>query len=294
MTHVEVVSSRPHPLGESPLWDHRAGRLLWVDSLKQCIYSLDSATGLEDVIELPVRIGSIGLRKGNGLIAGTKAGFATIDPADGAFEIVAPVEAEIDSNRLNDGKCDPAGRYWCGSMNESFAGPTGALYRLDPDFHAIRMFDGVIVSNGIAFSPQADRMYFADSRRRTVHVFDYDGEAGELANRRVFIDFNANIYGRGDGRADGATIDTDGNYWCALVFGGAVGCFDRKGKPIERIELPVTHPTMCAFGGPELDILYVTSATCLLDDPKAESEAGKLFAITGLGARGSPEPVFAG
>lgn len=290
MTHVDVVNARPHLLGECPLWDHRTGRLLWIDSLKQCVYSLDRVTGEEEAIELPVRIGSIGLRQDEGLIAGTKAGFATIDIATGSFEIVAPVEADMDSNRLNDGKCDPAGRFWCGSMNETFAGPTGALYRLDSDFQATRMFDDVIVSNGIAFSPQADRMYFADSRREIVYRFAYDAESGELANRETFINFQD----AGIGRADGATVDSDGNYWCALVFGGAIGCFDRNGKLVEKIELPVTHPTMCAFGGSELDILYVTSATCLLDDPDAEPEAGKLFAITGLGARGLPEPVFAG
>lgn len=289
MTHVAIVNERPHLLGESPLWDHRSGRLLWIDSLKQRIHSLDSVTGLEEIIELPMRIGSIGLRRGGGLIAGTKAGFATIDQTSGTFEIVAPVEAEIEGNRLNDGKCDPTGRYWCGSMNETFASPSGALYRLDPDFRAMRMFDDVIVSNGIAFSQRDERMYFADSRREIVYCFDFDADKGEISNRRTFIDFKG-----GRGRADGATVDCAGNYWCALVFGGAVGCFDPKGRLIERIELPVTHPTMCTFGGVNLDILYVTSATCFLDNPESEPEAGALFAITGLGARGAPEPVFAG
>lgn len=289
MTHIAVVSARRHQLGESPLWDHRSGRLFWIDSLEQRIYSLDTTTGLEKIIELPMRIGSIGLRQGGGLIAGTKAGFVTVDPNTGAFEIVAPVEAEIEENRLNDGKCDPAGRYWCGSMNETFSGPTGALYRLDPDLRATRMFNDVIVSNGIAFSPRDERMYFADSRREIVYCFDFDVEKGEIANRRIFIDFKG-----GRGRADGATVDRDGNYWCALIFGGAIGCFDPKGRLIERIELPVTHPTMCTFGGKDLDILYVTSTTYFLDDIESEPEAGALFAITGLGARGVPEPIFAG
>lgn len=289
MTTVDIVVARPHVLGECPLWDHRTGRLLWIDSLAQRVHSLDPADGIERTIELSVRIGSIGLRGSNGLIAGTKGGFATIDIDSGDTTLIAPVEAELTANRLNDGKCDPAGRYWCGSMNETFGGPTGALYRLDPDYRVTRMFGDVVVSNGIAFSPDGARMYFADSRRQLVYVFDFDVEEGEISNRRVFLDFRD-----GKGRADGATVDADGNYWCALVFGGAVGCFDPDGRQLELIRLPVSHPTMCTFGGGNFDTLYVTSATCLLDDPDSEPEAGALFAITGTGTRGLPEPVFAG
>ncbi|MBZ8135163.1 SMP-30/gluconolactonase/LRE family protein [Afifella sp. IM 167] len=290
MSCVDVVVERAHILGECPLWDHREGRLLWIDCLGQSVHGLDLDSGEESRLDLETRIGSIGLRRAGGLIAATKQGFAALDPVSGALQLLMPVEAAMPGNRLNDGKCDRAGRYWCGSMNETFAGPTGSLYRLGADLRLERLFGGVVVSNGIAFSPDDARMYFADSRREVVYAFDFDLAAGTISNRRVFIDFA----GAGIGRADGATVDAEGNYWCALVFGGAVGCFAPDGRLLEKIALPVTHPTMCAFGGPDLDILFVTSATCLADGPETEPLAGALFAISGTGARGLPEPQFAG
>jgi sugar lactone lactonase YvrE len=151
------------------------------------------------------------------------------------------------------------------------------------------MEDGLIGGNGIAWSPDDRSMYLADTLAGMVWQYDFDAASGRIANRRPFVSID-----RTEGAPDGATVDADGCYWTALFRGGAVAQFDPDGKSIRRISLPVSNPTMCAFGGPDLDILYVTSATRFLDEAqlRAQPLAGHLLAIRGLGARGLPEPKF--
>ena len=153
------------------------------------------------------------------------------------------------------------------------------------------MDEGFIVANGMAFSPDDRTMYFADSRAESVYAYDLDIDSGEISNRRVFIS-TADI----PARVDGATVDTDGNYWCAHIHGGAIAKYDPRGRLETTIELPVRHPTMCTFGGPDLDVLFVTSARQFLEpgEEAAQPLAGALFAIHGVGARGLPEPFYAG
>jgi len=150
---------------------------------------------------------------------------------------------------------------------------------------------GFTVSNGIAWAPDDRTMYFADSRAATVYAYDFDLDSGVIHNRRVFLQ----TYEIG-GRPDGATVDAEGYYWCALIHGGAIARFDPRGRLVARIELPVRQPTMCTFGGEDLDILYVTSSTALVPEAERESQplAGALFAIRDLGVKGLPEPMFAG
>lgn len=288
---IEVVDSGPFTLGESPLWDHRINRLYWIDSLACTIHCLVPESGLRLRWTAPERVGSIGLRASGGLIVATRKGFMGFDPESGEFEFLIDPETGRDGNRLNDGKCDGRGRYWCGSMDEALAEPNGTLWRLDPDLGCHAMESGIIVSNGIAWSPDDRTMYFADSRAETLYAYDFDIDSGSIGNRRVLVSFK----GR-QGRTDGATVDRAGNYWCALVHGWTVGCFAPDGRLIREIRLPVRHPTMCSFGGPDLDILYVTSATFLLDPGEAADQplAGALFAVHGLEDRGIAEPEFAG
>jgi sugar lactone lactonase YvrE len=151
------------------------------------------------------------------------------------------------------------------------------------------MDGGFIIGNGIAFSPDDTRLYFADSRDETVWVYDFDVETGAIANRRTFFSTDDLV-----GRVDGATCDVNGNYWCALVHGGAVACISPAGRLVERIAVPAPKPTMVTFGGPDLATLFVTSATNNLtcDEWRLWPDSGKVFAITGLGTRGLPEPLF--
>lgn len=288
---VQSIWSGPTTLGECPTWDARAERLFWIDSLERQIWSAREDGSDARSWQLPEVIGSIGLCEDGRLIAGLQGGFAFVDlsGSEARIERIGDPEPELADTRLNDAKVDPQGRYWCGSMNKDFAAPNASLYRLDSDLTWARVDSGFTVSNGIAFSPDSTRMYFSDSRVDRSYQYDYDAETGALSNRRAFADTSAY-----KGRIDGATVDAEGNYWGALFQGAAVGCFSPKGALIAKIGLPVSCPTMCSFGGANMDTLYVTSALFLMSEAEKaqEPQAGGLFAITGLGARGIPEPNF--
>ena len=289
--YVECVWRGPAILGECPLWDHRSEQLLWIDSLGKKIWHHCPASGETGFIELAREIGSIGLRAGGGLVAGLDNGFHFVDLDTGETRFIADPEPDITDTRLNDGKCDRAGRFWCGSMNVNFTKDNASLYRLDPDLSWHTMDTGFTVSNGIAWSPNDRVLYFSDSRLNRSYAYDFDIETGEISNRRNFA--NTSTYA---GRIDGATVDRDGNYWGALFEGAAIACFSPGGDLIRKIEMRVTCPTMCNFGGRELDVLYVTSAifTMSHEELEAQPQAGGLFAISGLDVRGVPEPEFGG
>ena len=220
-----------------------------------------------------------------------QSGFHLVDLEAGKIERLVDPEPDRPENWLNDGKCDRAGRYWCGSVDSKLASPTGSLYRLDPDHSVRKMDSGFIVSNGMAWSPDNRVMYFADSRANTVYAYDYDLESGSISNRRQFVS-TADIAAR----VDGATVDEDGNYWCAHIADWHVARYSPKGELLQRIELPVQYPTMCTFGGPNLDVMYVTSSSQGLSDEERMQQplAGALFRIDGLGVRGIEEPFYGG
>ncbi len=289
---VSCIWKGPAVLGECPLWDARRGRLFWIDSLGQTIWSARADGGDACCWQLPEVIGSIGLCEDDRLIAGLRGGFGFVTLGADMVRIdrIGDPDPDHADTRLNDGKVDRQGRFWCGTMNMDFAAPNAALYRLDPDLRWHRIDDGFTVSNGIAFSPDGQRMYFSDSRADRSYQYDLDAASGAVSPRRAFVDTTAY-----EGRIDGATVDAAGDYWGALFEGGAVARFAPDGGLLQKIALPVTCPTMCSFGGPDLDILYVTSATFLLG-PEAVAEqplAGAVFAIEGLGVRGLEEPRFA-
>lgn len=290
---ISIVSDRADQLGEAPQWHAGEQRLYWVDAFAPAIRRLDPATGVVETFPMPADIGSFVFVKGGGLIAGMRTGFNHVTLESGAtVPAVVPIANPVSRDgrlMLNDGKCDRRGRYWCASVHSDFIGRQAELFRLDPDLTVHRMDGGFIIGNGIAFSPDCRRMYLADSRDETVWVYDFDLDTGRISGRRVFFS-TATI----EGRVDGATCDSEGNYWCALVHGASVLCIGPDGQLRARIAVPAKHPTMVGFGGPKLDQLFVTSATKLLEPQEAHNwpDAGKLFCIDGLGARGLPEPHF--
>lgn len=292
---VACVSATANDLGESPCWDADARRLYWIDAWRTEVHAFDPATRETSFVDLGpalagLPIGSIACKAGGGLIGGVKGGFHHLDLVPPAARLIAAVEADRPStNRLNDGKCDRAGRFWCASVNTDHRTPTAALWRLEQGTLPVLMEDGLTVGNGIAWSPDDRRMYLADTLAGVVWQYDFDLASGALANRRLFVS-TAHIRGF----VDGATVDADGFYWAALFRGGAVAQFDPDGKLVRHIRLPVSNPTMCTFGGPDLDILYVTTASRFLDSAQRRDQplAGHLFAITGTGARGLAEPRF--
>jgi sugar lactone lactonase YvrE len=291
MITVSVAVDHVDILGESPCWHAEDQCLYWVDAFAPAIRRLDPSSGSVNSVAMPADIGSFVFARDGSVVAGMRTGFNRVVLATGAVQpIVNPLPRDL-RLMLNDGKCDRRGRYWCASVHSDFVGRQAELYRLDPDLTARRIASGFIIGNGIAFSPDDKRMYFADSRDETVWVYDFDLDTGAVSNRRLFFSTAAI-----EGRVDGATCDSEGNYWCALVHGGAVACISPEGRMIRRIEVPARHPTMVAFGGPDLDQLYVTSASSLLKPEERPQwpHAGKLFRIDGLGASGMAEPRFGG
>ncbi len=291
MINVRVAWARPDILGEAPQWNPRDQHLYWVDAFAPAIRRLDPVTSQVESFALASDIGSFVFAFDGSLIGGTRAGFQRITLRDGiaTADTVADPLARDRRLMLNDGKCDRRGRYWCASVHSDFIGRQAELFRLDTDGSVHCMDGGFVIGNGIAFSPDDQRMYLADSRDETVWVYDFDLERGQISHRRRFFS-TADM----QGRVDGATCDSAGNYWCALVHGGAVACISPAGKLLERIEVPAKHPTMVAFGGPRLDALYVTSASSLLapEERLRWPLAGALFRVDGLAARGLPEPFF--
>ena len=289
MAEVRCIHEAANILGEGPIWNDVEQTLWWCDNLAPKIQRYDPASGAVAEWVLSEEVGSVVFREGSGIVAAMKSGFAHLDLETMALDTIADPEPGSAATRLNDGKCDRRGCYWCGSMDTELKAPIAALYRLDPDGSCHRMRDGVIVSNGIAFSPDDRTMYFSDSRADKVFAFDI--ESGRISNERVFID-TAPLAGR----VDGATVNAEGCYWGALIHDWSIGRFDPTGRLVDAIRLPVRHPTMCTFGGPNLDVLYVTTTRKFLEPGEAESQplAGALFELTGTGAKGLPEPRFSG
>jgi D-xylonolactonase len=275
-------------LGEGPVWVEAEQALYWLDIKGRKIFRLDSS-GERTEWPTPFRIGCIAPRRNGGFIAGTELGLAEIDLAAGRFEIFANPEEDRPGNRFNDGKTDRQGRFWAGTMDDHERSDSGALYRLDADLSWSRVDDGYRVANGPAFDPEGRRMYESDSARRIIYAFDVrrDGDVGE---RRPLAQFQPD-----EGFPDGMTVDSEGCLWIAFWDGWCLRRLSPDGEILAKLEMPVQRPTSCAFGGPDLDRLYVTSATVGLDADALAMQpcAGGLFLVD-TGARGVPDMPFAG
>lgn len=270
------------------MWLAAEQALYWVDIKSQKIFRLD-ADGQVSEWPSPFRVGSLVPRQSGGFIAGTDRGLAEVDIDAGRFKIFAEPERDRPGNRFNDGKVDRAGRFWAGSMDDKEREATGALYRIDADLGWRRVDDDYRVTNGPAFSPDGTRMYHTDSARQQIYAFPL-GQDGELGDRELFAQFTGQ-----DGYPDGMTVDSEGYLWVAFWDGWCVRRLSPKGEVVRTVDLPVQRPTSCAFGGADLDQLYVTSASVGLeaDDLAVQPCAGGLFLVE-TGARGLAETPFAG
>jgi sugar lactone lactonase YvrE len=280
-------------LGECPLWSPADGRLYWIDIDDRAVHRHDPSTGLDETHPAPGRPGSIALTTTPGrLLVAIEGRLAFLDWSTGAWQDWIDLEPEGQGNRMNDGRCDPAGRFWVGSMlvDTEDGRNTGMLHRIEPDGTDTTVRTGIGIPNGLAFAPDGRTMYFADTHRDLVWAYDYDPAIGEPTNERVFLDF-ASL----PGRPDGAAIDEAGCYWIACVYGSAVLRVTPDGSVDRRIPVPVPKPTMAAFGGGDLTTLFVTTigggGTHEVDPTLPD--AGALFAMD-VGVRGLPEPMFAG
>jgi len=270
-TQPDIAFDGHATLGEGPVWDAEQQRLVWLDILPGLVHRFDPATGGGDVFGVGKPVGSAGLRHGGGLVLAVEDGFALLDP-------------------FNEGKCDPAGRFLAGTMAYDLTPGAGSVYRLGADLAITKLFGGVTISNGLAWTADGATLYYIDSPTQSVDAFDYDTETGRLGNRRRVVDIPAAA-----GLPDGMTIDTDGCLWVALYGGSAVHRYTPDGRLDTVLSFPASNITCPVFGGPGLDMLYVTSARDGLDERQlaAQPHAGALFAAD-AGARGLPAHRFAG
>jgi sugar lactone lactonase YvrE len=297
MPEAEAVATCVLParaqLGECPIWSADEDRLYWVDIDGRAVHRFDPATGIDEVRTTAGRPGSIALTHTPGtLLLAMEGRLGSFAFDDGTWRDWVQLEPDGNGNRLNDGRCDPAGRFWVGTMHDPAAAneATGSLYRVEPDGTTSVVRSEIGVPNATAFSPDGRTMYFADTHRDVVWAYDYDLETGRQTNERVFLDF-AEL----PGRPDGACVDEDGGYWIACVYGSAVLRMTPGGAVDQRVTLPVLKPTMPAFGGPDRSTLFVTTiggGGSHTVDP-SQPEAGGIFAVE-TRFRGLPETRFAG
>ena len=272
---VELLLDAGALLGESPVWHAAEARLYWVDIDGRKIHRTDPASGADEVMELAEQVGCIAPRAGGGLVAALENGCALIDgwgATPRAFG--AAVLADKPEQRFNDGRVDTLGRLWAGSLTSDKANPAATLYRLDPDGSLTEILHGLTTSNGAAFSPDGRIFYHADTPTHAIRAYDVDAAAGTLSGGRVFHQFEF-----GNGRPDGAAVDAEGCYWSALWDGWRIVRFSPAGELLQTVELPVQRPTMIAFGGPDLETAFVTSAGKNLTDEerKTQPHAGGIF-----------------
>jgi sugar lactone lactonase YvrE len=284
---VEVVIAAGARLGEGPVWDARIGRLVWVDILASRVHLTDVRTGADEVIDVPLHVGAVAPRVAGGYVAALEDGFWVVGVGE-PFPL-APLPTARPDLRFNDGKCDPAGRFWAGTMAYDESPGAGALYRLDDDGQAVMILDGLTISNGLAWSADGRTMYLIDSATHRIDALAFDPSTGDIRDRRPVVEIPPEL-----GWPDGMTIDAEGGLWVALWRGSAVhryvdGHLDRV------IQLPVSLTTSCAFGGDDLDELYVTSASDALtsEEHVAEPLAGAVFRVR-AGVRGLPPATFGG
>ena len=300
-----VLTARAR-LGEGPVWDGRSQLLYWVDIYNHRVHQFNPETGRNRFIDVGETVGAIALvespkdeeTSSEQLIMALRHGLASLDLGTGQVTPITSVEPDKPCNRFNDGKCDPQGRFWFGSMcNEGRK--EGALYRYgngngeptskDAKAPLACMETGLEISNGLGWSPDNRKFYLTDSPLQTIYSYDFDLETGAIGDRHVFIDLTHESF-----FPDGLTIDAEGCLWVAMWDGWCVIRFDPTGKEMSRMQLPVQRPTSCTFGGQELNQLYITTASVGLSEAEIETSfwAGDLFCVE-TDTKGLPSHRFA-
>ena len=288
---AEILIDAHALVGEGPIWDADANVLWWVDIMSSELYAYDPQTGENREWNVGQHVGTVVQRASGGLMLAVQDGFAAFDPASGALEMVAEPEAHLPGNRFNDGKCDPAGRFWAGSMAYEDQSDQGSVYRLDTDHSVDKIIEDIGISNGIIWSLDARTMYYTDSLDFAIRAYDYDVATGGIDNERVIIDIPKAM-----GFADGFTIDEEGMLWVAHYGAGRVRRWNPDSATVlAEIDLPAAGVTACAFGGPGLDQLFITSASLRLSDAEKAQQphAGGLF-VAEVGVRGLAADKYGG
>lgn len=278
-------------LGEGPVWDSDQNKLYWVDVLSGSLFLYNPETGINKTYEIGEHIGAAVLRKKGGLVLALKTGFAFFDPGSGKINKIADPESHLPANRFNDGKCDPAGRFWAGTMSDNVEAGKGSLYCLHPELTVEQKLTGVTISNGLAWNETINKLYFIDTPTHQIAAFDYEPETGKIQNRKTIKNFNKN-----EGSPDGMTIDDEGCLWVALYNGGRIIRVNpENGETVFQIYVPVPKPTSCTFGGTGLDEMFITTCREYMTEEEIAKfpYSGSLFKVK-LPFKGKTSKRFTG
>ena len=289
-----TLSKTRDRVGECPVWSVAEQALYWVDIEGRQIHRFDWASKTQQSWTAPERVGCIALVEGGGkVVAAMESGIFEVEllqSPDVKMRMLAPVEHPMANMRFNDGRCDRMGRFWVSTMcmDMSLAAQVGAIYCLDESGLSASKVDGLITPNGMAFSPDDKIMYLSDSHPtvQKIWAFNFDLQTATLSQERDFVDMLPL-----PGRPDGAAVDVDGNYWICANDAGQLHCFNPQGQLVSSIQVPVSKPSMCAFGGPDLNVLFVASIQPAAAAGKECCLSGAVFSIK-LDVKGQVEPCF--
>ena len=277
-------------LGEGAFWNHQTQEFYWVDILGKELHIYNPATKVDRSLPTPSRIGTVVPQSDSTAVIALDDGVYIINTNTGEITVLSEVEKEMTVNRFNDGKCDPNGNLWVGSMHLEESQPLGSVYKISSTGETVKMIDSVTISNGIVWTKDATTMYYIDTPSAEIKAFDYDKNTSTISNQRTAVRVPTTM-----GFPDGMAIDEEDMLWVGLWNGNSVARFDpNTGKLISKIEVPAHNVTACAFGGPNLDILYITTAS--VDMTKEESAkypmAGSVF-VAIPGVKGVKSDFFA-
>lgn len=290
MAELERLTDEPAILGEGPCWHAQKKVLYWIDILGKRLHCYDPADSSDRFWDIGQLVGTVAPRASGGLLLGLVEGFAYFDPDTEELEHLPAIEPGT-MTRFNDGKCDPAGRFWCGSMDLKEEEALGSLYRMGTDGDVAKIESNVSISNGLGWSPDRSTMYYIDSPTKTVSAFDYNLETGAATNRRSVFRL-----GEDEGYPDGMTVDNEGMIWLAHWAGARVCRWNPNTcELLERYDTPAPHTSACCFGGDDLSDLYITTARKGLSDEQLEKYplSGHLFRLR-TDVTGSETFSFAG
>jgi sugar lactone lactonase YvrE len=291
---VNAWPLEPGLLSEGPRWDDERQELLWVDILGRVFHRATlTAGGWPDEVRtmaLDRHVGAVAPVAGGGYVLAAGQGFLFVDEAGSIRELAQPEAGHL-KVRMNDGACDPQGRFWAGTMAYDESPGAGTLYRLELDGRCSTVLTGLTISNGIGWSPDGATMYLSDSGTGLVEAFDFDGVTGAISGRRTLVRID-----QAGMAPDGLTVDERGDIWVAMYGGWAVHRYGPKGSLRATVHIPVAQATSCAFGGPDRRTLFVTTGRERLEEPALESQpdAGRVFSIVGLGSRGAGSAPYRG
>jgi sugar lactone lactonase YvrE len=276
-------------LGEGAFWNYKSQELYWIDIDGKKLHIYDPDTKTNRSFPTPTRIGTVVPQTDTTAVIALEDGIYIINTENGNIVVLSDIEKEMTINRFNDGKCDPNGNLWVGSMHLEQMAPLGSVYKISATGETIKMIDSVTISNGIVWTKDATTMYYIDTPTQNIRAFDFDTDTSTISNERTAVSISEAL-----GFPDGMAIDEEDMLWVGLWNGNAVGRFDPKtGELVSRIEVPAHNITSCAFGGKNLDRLYITTASVdMTEEEKANYPlAGSLF-VADPGVKGVRSELF--